>query len=155
MIRGTRKNSPARSGAFASASSRGRHAASTSSRITFTIGTACEVGSTFAVSSSLSLSMYARMPLSCSRIFSSSASVSASRASLATCSTSFRSITSVDLFQMRVLHRQALAPDAREAHRHHHVLALALHADHEALAEAIVTHVRADLEGQVVVDGAR
>ncbi len=46
MIRGTRKKSPARSGALASISSRGKHGSTSSSRMTLTSGTAWAVGST-------------------------------------------------------------------------------------------------------------
>src|SRR6185295_11747316 len=56
-IFGTRKYSPLRSGALASASSCGRHGRFSSSRMTLTMGTACEVGSTPAVSRARSASM--------------------------------------------------------------------------------------------------
>src|SRR5215475_6226640 len=145
MIFGTRAYSPLRSGALASASSWVRHARFSSGRMTLTIGTACEVGSTPAVSRARSVSMYARMPLSCSRMRSSSASVSARRDSRATCSTSCREIM-LELLQLRVLQRQALAPDAGEADGHDDVAAVALHAHHHALAESRVPHARADLD---------
>src|SRR5205823_8738533 len=86
------------------------------------------------------------MPLSCSRMRSSSASFSARRERRATCSTSCREIT-LELLQLRVLQRQPLAADAGEADRHDRVAAVALHAHHHALAEARMPHPGADLDG--------
>src|SRR5438093_7706764 len=85
------------------------------------------------------------MPLSCSRMRSSSASVRASRESRATCSTSCREIT-LELLQLGVLQREPLAAHAGEADRHDRVAAVALHAHHQALAEPRVTHAAAYLD---------
>src|SRR5262249_60409440 len=74
-----------------------------------------------------------------------SASGSARRDSRATCSTSCREIM-LELLQLRVLQRQALAADAGEPDRHDDVTAVALHADYHALAEPGVPHARADLD---------
>src|ERR671918_534417 len=74
-----------------------------------------------------------------------STSLSASRASRATCSTSSREIT-LQLLQLSVLQRQPLAADAGEADRHDRVRAVALHAHHQALAEARVANAGADLD---------
>src|SRR5215470_19646038 len=85
------------------------------------------------------------MPLSCSRMRSSSASSSASRANRATCSTSCREIM-LELLQLGVLERQALAADAGEADGHHRVGAITLDADHQPLAEPRVAHAGADAD---------
>src|SRR5439155_7458675 len=92
MIRGTRNNAATRSGALASIASWAKGGATSSSRMTFTRGTAWDVGSTPVTSSRLSLSMYWRIPLSCSRMRSSSVSLSSRRASRAMWSTSSRVI---------------------------------------------------------------
>src|SRR6266571_4804105 len=60
-------------------------------------------------------------------------------------------VPSSDLFQVRVLQRQALAADGREADGHNRVRPLALHADDEPFPPAGVTHARADLERQALV----
>src|SRR6187399_2673891 len=85
------------------------------------------------------------MPLSCSRMRSSSASLSARRERRATCSTSCREII-LELLQIRVLERQALAADAGEPDGHDDIRAVALHADDHALAEARVAHAGAHLD---------
>src|SRR5262245_7785789 len=155
MIRGTRKSSPLRSGALASIASCEKHGSSTSSRMTLTTSTACEVGSTPVVSTRRSVSRWARIEFSCSRMRSSSASVRCSRVRRATCSTSLRSIIGSQLLEVSVLHREALAPHAGEADRHDVVAAVALDADDEPLAEARMAHPRAHAERQVLGDGVR
>src|SRR5262249_3073905 len=90
---GTPKKPPSGSGAFASASSRDRQGAGSSSARTLTRSSGCEVGGTPSRSSSDTLPTASRIALSCPRKRSSSSSVSASRASLATCSTSSRLIS--------------------------------------------------------------
>src|SRR5262245_7185605 len=148
MMRGTRKNSPARSGALLIMASRSRLGSTSSSRITLTRGTAWDVGSTPATSTALSFSMYWRMAASSTRMRSSSASVRASRPSRATCSTSLRSITS-QLLEVCVLERQPLATDAGEAHRHDDVGPLPLHPHHQPFAPARVAHASADLDREI------
>src|SRR5260370_30098757 len=120
--------------------------------MTSTSGTAWDVGSTPSTSSSRSLSTYARIASSCARMRSSSSSVRCRRANRATCRTSSRlSMGSLQLLEMGVLEREALAADAGEADRHDDVGGLALDTDHEALAPAGMAHPRTDLERQVVV----
>src|SRR4030095_2444284 len=104
-------------------------------------------------SPSRSVSRWARIEFSCSRMRSSSASVRARRVRRATCSTSLRSIIGSQLLEMSVLHREALAPDAGEADRHDVVAAVALDADNEPLAEARMAHARAHAERQLLGDG--
>src|SRR5262245_40448786 len=107
--------------------------------MTLVSGTACDVGSTPATSSAWSLSMYARMPSSSSRIRSLSSGERSRRARRATCSTSARVIrrsATSDLLEMGVLQRQALAAHAREVDGGDHVFPLALQAHEEPLAVA-------------------
>src|SRR4029453_5781198 len=73
----------------------------------------------------------------------------------ATCSTSLRSIIGSQLFEMSVLHREALAPHAGEADRHDVVAAVALDPHDEPLAEARMAYPRAHAERQVLGDGVR
>src|SRR5437588_198376 len=80
-----------------------------------------------------------------------SVSSCARRASRATCSTSFRSIMRVDLLEVRVLQREALAPHAREAHGHHDILTFSLHSDDEAFPESRVPDLGTDFHRKVVV----
>ena len=87
------------------------------------------------------------------RSFSSSAE--RSRASRATCSTSFivilGSAIGLQLLEVRVLERQALAADAGEVHGGDDVAALALDADEQPLAPARVAELGADAEREIVV----
>src|SRR3972149_11125019 len=87
------------------------------------------------------------------RMRSLSASDSSSRASRATCSTSFSEIfgsATLDLLQVRVLKREPLAPDAGEMHGRDHVRTLALDADPQALAPARGAGLRAQPAREVL-----
>src|SRR5919204_4328974 len=94
------------------------------------------------------------MPSSSRRMRSLSASVSSSRASRATCSTSFSvilgSVMLPDLLELRVLERQTLAADAGEVHREDHVAALPLEPDEPAFAPARMTQLGAQAEGELI-----
>src|SRR3990170_3050351 len=89
---------------------------------------------------------------------SSSASLSSSRASRATCSTSCLLIMPAhsscsELLELGVLERELLPADGGEAHRHERIAAAPLDADHEPLAPAAVADPSADLERQIVAPG--
>src|SRR5713101_2884190 len=89
------------------------------------------------------------------RMRSFSSGPSSSRASRATCSTSFSEIlgslmTVLHLLEVRVLERQALAPDAGEVHGRDHLVTRALEAHEEALAPARMAQLCAEPEREVV-----
>src|SRR5665213_275213 len=87
-ILGTLKKGPSVSGAFISTFSKGKLGSTTSSRNTLCNGSACAIGSTPAVSTSLILAIYPRIDSSCPVRRIRCSSSSASRESIATWRTS-------------------------------------------------------------------
>src|SRR5581483_6332748 len=94
---GTRKKSPSRSGAFASASSTERQGRGSSAPHTLTTSSGCDVGGTSSRSSSATFETAARMSFSCTSRRASSSSRSSSRARWATWRSSSRDISGMSI----------------------------------------------------------